>query len=161
MSITLEQLKELLAYDPKTGLFTWRVSGHKRLKDRQAGWMLKGYLMITVARQRFAAHRLAWFYVTGNWPRHHIDHIDRNPLNNAFSNLREASNAQNMRNAAGWNNTSGVKGVTWDRSKGKWYAYITVNGKMKALGRYDTLEDAAEVRRAAAEKYHGEFARHG
>ncbi len=87
------------------------------------------------------------------------DHIDRNGLNNLRSNLRPATTSQNQCNRGRQrNNTSGYKGVYWYKGRGKWMAYIQVNRRMKFLGYFDDIENAARAYNKAALKYHGEFA---
>ena len=87
-----------------------------------------------------------------------VDHINRNPLDNRKSNLRIVNNQQNsMNKGAQRRNTSGHKGVSWDKSKNKWYAYITVNYKLINLGRFSILEDAVEARKQAEIKYFGKY----
>ena len=87
-----------------------------------------------------------------------VDHINRDPLDNRKSNLRIVSNQQNsMNKGLQKRNTSGHKGVSWDKSKNKWYTYITVNYKLINLGRFSILEDAVEVRRQAEIKYFGDY----
>jgi len=89
-----------------------------------------------------------------------IDHEDRNPLNNQRDNLRSATRSQNKANGKiPKNNTSGYKGVSWDKATQKWYAKITVNKKQINLGRFINKEDAARAYDRAAIKYFGEFAR--
>jgi len=90
---------------------------------------------------------------------HFIDHIDGDGLNNCRSNLRAATNAQNLHNRGKQrNNTSGHKGVSWDKSRSKWWAEISANGVKHRLGRFDTKEEAAEAYTKAAKKFHREFA---
>jgi hypothetical protein len=89
-----------------------------------------------------------------------VDHKDGNGLNNARSNLRLATNAQNTINSRrSSRNKSGYKGVSWNKENHKWYAYIKINGRNKHLGTFDTPEDAYAVYCAAAIEHHGEFAR--
>jgi hypothetical protein len=89
-----------------------------------------------------------------------IDHMDGNGLNNSRSNLRAATNAQNLQNRGKQkNNTSGIKGVSWDKARSKWAAEIRSQGKRYHLGRFDTKEEAAEAYRKAAKKLHKEFAK--
>lgn len=89
-----------------------------------------------------------------------VDHIDGNTLNNCKSNLRLATNAENLRNRGKTkSNTSGYKGVTWNKSRKKWVAQIKINYKNIGLGYYDTKEEAAEVYKKAAKQYHKEFAK--
>jgi len=98
--------------------------------------------------------------MTGQDPKEHIDHKDSDPTNNRWCNLREATNAENSRNAKKHvKNTSGVKGVYWHRLAQKWAAYITVDYEVVYLGLFSNLADAARTRQLAAERLHGVFAR--
>jgi hypothetical protein len=90
---------------------------------------------------------------------HCVDHIDGNSLNNTRSNLRAATKAQNGYNRGkSKNNKSGIKGISWDKSRSKWAVQIRADGTTRNLGRFDTKEDAAEAYRKAVKKYHKEFA---
>jgi len=89
-----------------------------------------------------------------------VDHINGNGLDNRRANLRPATGIENRRNRRrSRKNTSGYAGVSWDKVNRKWYAYITADGRMRALGRFDTAEEAALARDRAALELHGEFAR--
>ena len=160
--ISAERLRQVLAYDPQTGLFTWleRLTNKIQVGD-VAGHVdpSTGYRRIGVDNVCHHAHRLAWLYVYGCLPLH-VDHIDGDQSNNKIANLREATVSENMRNTRiRSDNKSGIKGVSWDRRDSKWYAYIRVHGRSYALGRYDSLPAAREARLAGERKYHGEFAR--
>jgi hypothetical protein len=164
--LTAERLRELLDYDAETGVFTWR-----RRADRSSSWNSRyagkaagsrknpgGYILIRVGGYAYLAHRLAWLHTTGAWPVGQLDHADGNPSNSALANLREATTVENQRNARRRvDNTSGFKGVTRDGSG--WRARIKVFGYNVCLGTYRTPEEAHAAYVAAAEKYHGEFAR--
>lgn len=163
--LTQQRLKELVSYNPATGEFVWIGMESKKacvLIGKRAGTFHKksGYWKICIDRRIYKAARLAWLYMTGEWPSGDIDHEDTNRSNDTWSNLRDATNAQNH-----WNtkkrttNTSGFKGVTWDSARGKWQARITVNYKMIHLGRFATAEEAAAAYWSAATKNFGEFAR--
>jgi hypothetical protein len=113
------------------------------------------YWQICIDGQIYRAHRLAWFYVYGEWPKEHIDHIDGCGTNNRIDNLRDVTNQKNHTNTkVAKNNTSGVKGVCWYKPYSKWRARINVYGNEISLGYHETLEAAAAAR-AAAEIEHG------
>lgn len=160
MKITHEDLLLLLSYDPETGEFTWLVSASPRVRaGGPAGYLRKrdGYIVVRVHGHGYSAHRLAWFYMYGAWPRS-IDHIDRNRANNALKNLREATVSQNAMNTAFRNmNGSGYRGVTWNKGSGKWQAQSRLNGRNHYLGVFDTAEKASEAYEAFCKKHHGEF----
>jgi hypothetical protein len=103
----------------------------------------------------YLASRLAWLYMTGVWPNGFVDHRDRNVGNNTWDNLRDATRQQNNANSAP-RSALGVKGVY--RSRGKYRAQITINGRYLHLGVFRSVVEAAEVYQAAAKKHHGEFA---
>lgn len=152
-----DALMAALAYNPDTGVFTWKVSNSPRVKvgDVAGCKQGRGDRGIHVLGKKYKAHRLAWLFVNGHWPKNHIDHIDGNPLNNAFCNLRQASHQQNCQNQKRFcTNTSGVTGVSYQKNIGKWFAYIWVNSKRLHLGYFDKLEEAAEVRRVAKAVHH-------
>ena len=158
----LDELRRLVHYDPETGVFTHRFTGKGRVAGRAAGnTRADGYLQITVAGVHTYGHRLAWYYVTGVVPELMIDHIDGNPSNNRFCNLRQASTSQNGMNSRMHDrNTSGVKGVTRSKSGGKWQAQIGVGGSYMYLGLFRSIEAAAEAVRVSRVKLHGQFARY-
>jgi hypothetical protein len=159
--LTAERLREVLAYDPETGVFTRRVSRGPMSAGSTAGYPDRdGYLMVCIDYQAYFAHRLAWLYTFGEWPSEDIDHIDRNPSNNALANLRPASRSENLANTkARRDNTSGKKGVWWHKSAKKWAAGITVKRRAHHLGLFESIEDAAAAYEHAAKKHFGEFAR--
>lgn len=120
-----------------------------------------GQRIINIQGKLYRAHRLAWFYVNGVWPRGLIDHKNGNSLDNSIDNLREATFAQNSQNSKKpATNTSGYKGVYFSHHANKWRAQISVNGRTKNLGYFYTKEEAYAVYCAAANKYYGEFARY-
>ena len=159
--ITHERLLYLLSYDPETGVFRWNVNHHKmHAGDIAGGIGAKGYWMIGIDCVRYYAHRLAWFYMTGEWPSEKIDHKDTNRIRNVWENLRPATTSQNAVNSGlGKTNTSGFKGVSWNAKLSRWQTHIRINGRSTYLGLFDDprAEHAAYCR--AAEAAHGEFAR--
>ena len=153
-------LLSILDYDRDTGRFTWKTHRGKCVPGDIAGSSHPGgYWVICIDHLKYLAHRLAWFYVTRTWPDEEIDHRDRNRRNNAFENLRQATRNQNACNhKRRRDNKSGVRGVDWRECKGKWRAHIQHNGRSHHLGYFDSIEDAAEARSAAALRMFGDFA---
>ena len=162
MTLTQERLKELLVYDPETGLFTWKVSPAASVKIGDTAGSLNSprYCQIRIEGYAYLAHRLVWLYVHGNFPSAQIDHINGGKNDNRLANLRLATGRQNQANiGVGPRNSSGFKGVCWKKQAQKWYAYGSLNGKPKHLGRFDTAEAASAAYEAFAKSYHGEFYR--
>lgn len=160
--ISLFELGRVFFYDPETGHFYRRVTtGQKGQFGSKAGTLTNpGYWAISINGKPYLAHRLAWFYVYGTWPKDQIDHINRNRADNRISNLREATCSQNLRNTKRRsNNTSGHKGVNWSKIAKKWQSTIRIDGKRQHLGYYHELEDASTAYQVAASKYYGKFAR--
>ena len=162
---TLEYVKSILDYDPKTGIFRWKHDHQRFPAGTEAGSINpNGYRYICIAvsgkKPKFLAHRLAWFYMTGKWPIDEIDHRDTDNGNNKWDNLREATSSQNKCNKVPYNKT-GYKGVYYHNAKRRcrWGAAICINKKRKSLGMFFTAEAAYAAYCAAVEKYHGEFAR--
>lgn len=157
---TQERVKEVLHYDPETGDFTWLKNKCKRIRRGDpAGWITnRGYVRVRVDHIARYAHRLAFLYQTGTWPSNDIDHIDCNPSNNAWVNLREATKVQNQANiGVRRGNRLGVKGVR--KQLNRYRATIRVYGKTVHLGSFLTPEEAHAAYMAEATKLYGEFAR--
>lgn len=158
--LTAKRLREVLSYDAETGVFTWRERISIRIKvgNRAGRVNWKGYRMIGVDGALIMEHKLAWLYVYGEWPSKQIDHINRDKADNRIANLRLATSSQNHINKGlQKNNTSGVKGVIWEPSLGKWRARIKVNGRNKYVGVFASIDDAAAARKTAEKHYFGEF----
>lgn len=166
----LERLNALLSYNELTGVLTWKmqpatsrsnICHNNKCGGKVAGTVgAKGYIMLGIGKVYYLAHRIIWKMKTGADPLDIIDHEDADNGNNRWGNLREAANGPNIQNSRiRKDNKSGVKGVHWDKHHNAWKATISVNGKQVQLGRHKRLEDAARVRRDAAAKLHGEFAR--
>lgn len=163
-TLTQARLKEAISYDPETGQFMWRVTrkgyGGGVWPGKPAGQVnAYGYLVICLDQERHFAHRLAWLYMTGEWPTEEVDHADRDQANNRWENLRAATSTQQKINTGmRCDNTSGVRGVRFDLRRGRWVAVIGVNKKSIHLGRFRTIEEATDARRAAELQHFGEFA---
>lgn len=146
--LSADYVREILDYNPVTGLFTWKLKTHpksNKLVGLPAGCNHnKGYAMITILKKRYYAHRLAWLYMTGSWPEGVIDHRDRNTSNNVFSNLYVVSvsgNGHNMKPTPDPNHP--VRGI---RKRGNnWSARIRVRGQDYYLGSFGCYKDAAEA----------------
>lgn len=151
-AITQARLKELLNYDPETGVFTW-LTGQQ--SGEIAGTRNNGYLIIRVEGHSYPAHRLGWFYIHGTWPDRNLDHVNRTRDDNRLKNLREATPSQNAQNvAAHKDNNSGVRGILWDKSRRKWVAELTVNGKLMFKQRFNLKEEAVFARKQAEKQHH-------
>jgi len=172
--LTAERLRELLRYDPETGVFVWATdryagSHHKRLMAKAgdvAGSKKANernvYRTLTLDSVRHYAHRLAWLYMTGSFPARgmDVDHIDADSLNNRFANLRCASRPDNIRNSRRHiKSTSGLKGVSWHKGQRKWRAVIRIDGRQVHLGSFDDPNAAHAAYVAMAKDVFGEFAR--
>jgi hypothetical protein len=150
-TITQERLREVLDYDPDTGIFVWKVQLSSRgVVGTVAGCYCKrdGYIRISVDGYFCLAHRLAWFYVTGEWPKGQIDHKWGERSNNRIADIRDATHSQNQQNRHGpqRNNTSGYSGVGWQKRDKRWRARIKVNGKEIVVGYFLSKEEAVEAR---------------
>lgn len=166
-------MQSILFYDKGTGEFTWKerpkshfknLSYCKRWNMRYAGTKAgtidgKGYSQINIRSKLYRAHRVAWLCTYGEWPVGEIDHINGIKTDNAITNLREATHSQNNMNREATKNTSGARGVYWNKARSKWQAQIKLDRKCMYLGSFDNLEDAAKAYDLAASKYHKEFAR--
>jgi len=161
--ITQEKLKNILEYNFDTGIFIWKVSNSNAIKIGDiAGSPNKcGYIVIQINNKAYLAHRLAWLYIYGKWPKKEIDHINGVECDNRFFNLRDVSHQENGKNQKlRATNTSGVTGVGWHKSTNRWVATIRTGGRCKYLGCFNNLFDAACVRKSAEYKY-GYHKNHG
>jgi hypothetical protein len=156
MKLTLRRLKEVLSYDPLTGLFIWRPRLQLRhtAKDGCAGSPTShGYRYICIDGRKHKASKLAWLWVYGCWPEKVLDHINGKRADDRIQNLREATYAENNQNCGNYkNNTSGLRGVRPDyhgRQGRKWRAQITVKGRRRHLGVFATKEEASQAYLAA------------
>lgn len=150
--ITAERVRELLHYDPDTGVFAWKVDrGVQTRAGSRAGWTTsEGYIGMKVDRRSYQAHRLAWLYVYGDLPPAEIDHINRDKRDNRIANLRLADRSLNCRNVSlRSDSTTGVRGVHFNKTRGAYTAHIFWQKRVKYLGAFQNLEDAVAARRSA------------
>lgn len=157
--ITRERLQEL--FELRDGTFYWKVSkGTAHIGDVAGCKNNRGYINIRVDGCSYLAHRLIFLFVHGYLPEF-LDHVNRICNDNRPSNIRPATRIQNGQNRClNSNNTSGIKGVAYNKRDKHWVAYISVDGKHKNLGYFKTKLIAAKCVRTARKKLHGEFARH-
>lgn len=158
--ITRKRLQQVLHYDPLTGRWTWleRIQQQRKVGDTAGTIDKKGYRRIEIEGKFYQSSRLAWFYMKGRWPKKQIDHEDRDKGNDAWENLRPASNGQNKANSVARRDSKlGIKGVSLFR--GKYRALLTAGGKLHYLGSFDTPEAASAAYAERAKVEFGEFAR--
>jgi hypothetical protein len=163
-TLTREQLMSALEYCPETGVFRRRVRSANMPAGSVAGHRkTNGYVEISLFNRVYYAHRLAFLYMTGEFPVNHADHIDGDRSNNKWGNLRQATHRENLCNrGAAKNNKTGVKGVYWESRGNRYVSFISGGGgKRRYLGTFPDVETAAEAYMSAARSLHGEFARGG
>ncbi len=158
--LTQERLKEVLKYDPETGLFIWiEKSGTRCEIGAIAGYTNdSGYIVISVDGRKYRAHQLAWLYMTGEFPNSQIDHENRIRDDNRWFNLRVANQTeQNANCKIRKNNTSGYRGVYFDRIKDTWYVQVQKEGICYFGGYHLDIESAAKAQEKLAIELFGEF----
>jgi hypothetical protein len=170
-TLTAERLRELLDYSIVSGRFYRRLDSvagrYGSVTTARAGdaagtvHKASGYVYLTVEGRRYLAHRLAWLWVTGDWPSHQVDHENGLRSANAWTNLRAATNPQNNANkGAHRRNTTGLKGVSLHRKTGKWLAQVSHLGQYNYGGLHPTPEAAYAAACSLRTALHGEFAKH-
>ncbi len=161
-SLTYERVRELFNYDEYSGNVYWKINRSTRRKAGDpAGWLSKesNRWFVEIDGCNYRLHRIIWCWKTGSWPEYEIDHIDKNPANNAWNNLREANHSQNNCNrSAQSNNKLGVRGVSYTK-RGRYQVRVNKNGVNVFSKCFKTLDEAVAAHREAITKYHGEFAR--
>ena len=153
MTLTAERLREVLDYNPDTGVLTWRVRTGRGVRNDRAGLPAgsphkDGYTAVTVDGKTYLAHRLAWLHFYGRWPAGEGDHKDRDRTNNRILNLREGSKSFNQQNRAP---RGGRIGIDFHKGTGKWRARIGLEGRSTLLG-YFTEPEAAQGAYLAAKR---------
>lgn len=165
--LTAEYLRSILHYDPETGIFVWKMRPITRPHDktwnaRFAGTVAgatnnHGYAQIHITNAIYGSQRLAWLWMTGEWPAEQIDHRNGRKGDNRWCNIREATRAQNMHNVGiQRHNTSGYKGVSFHKGDRKWRARHWKDGRYVFVGNFDTPEEASAAYQAAI-AYRGEY----
>lgn len=166
---SIDYLRKRLRYEPETGKLFWLdyegmpPMWRSRWAGKEAFTYLvdKGYRVGKLDGVLFLAHRVAYAIHHGESPDDQIDHINGVKDDNRIGNLRVVSHQENHRNKPmRSDNTSGITGVVWDKTKRKWRAQIKMNGRGVTLGYFETLDEAAAVRKETSAKY-GFTERHG
>lgn len=164
--LTVARLQEVLRYNPKTGIFVWRINkfrhngGGNAHKGARAGTINNGYRRIKIDGVIYRAGRLAVLWMTGSFPPCDVDHINLDRSDDRWTNLRQATRSLNKANSKTQNRKFvPLKGVSWDKQKQKYCAYIRVNGRTINLGRFARAKDAHAAYGIAARKHFGQFAR--
>lgn len=152
-NLTQKELKKTLEYDPLTGEFIRLIAnGSGDYIGDVAGGLVHKYIRIMMGGKIYSAHRLAWLYMTGKWPKDQIDHINHIRGDNRWVNLREATSYENQRNRPLLrNNKSGINGIRWD--KNRWVVTVGVDGANIHLGRFADKFEAICARKSADNKY--------
>jgi hypothetical protein len=160
--LTVDLLKETFEYNKETGDLIWKIRKQKVVKGAIAGSIVpEGYRVIQLNAKFYKAHRLVYLMHKGYLPKT-LDHINGDRADNRIENLRAVSAGQNQHNRKlNSNNTSGYKGVAWDKENKNWTTYINLEGRRIFLGYYSTPEEADKVVRKAREELHGAYANHG
>ena len=154
--LAADRLRELLSYDPETGVFVWNVSRGTVKKGAVAGRKnTDGYIEISIDSRLYKAHRHAWLYVYGVRPTSQLDHRYGIRDDNRIGELREATNAQNQQNRSIHpKNTSRHPGVSSHKATGKWRAQIQISKRRVHLGLFDDVGDAETAYADAKSKLH-------
>lgn len=152
------RLREVLHYKPVAGKFVWKVALSSICQvGSVAGfnWGKGGRIGISIDRKMYFAHRLAFLYMTGEWPTHQVDHINRDQSDNRWENLREATGSQNRVNRLTKSKYGWPRGVSFTNNW--YYATITKDGKRRHIGIFRTPEAAHSAYLKVTEELHGEF----
>lgn len=138
------RLRELLSYDPNSGVFTWVAPTNRRIRVGARTGQVRpdGYSQLQIDGRRYLAHRLAWCYVYGDWPNGELDHINGLRSDNRVANLRVVTRSENMQNQRAPRGKNPYLGVSYHRASGRWAAQLSVAGRNTHLGLFDTPEQA-------------------
>lgn len=157
--LTVDRVSELFSADVKSGEFRRKKARGPSKQGSVAGYVSgNGYRYLMIDRELYLEHRLVWFVAHGKWPSDCIDHINGIKTDNRIENLREATSAQNLKNTSKpKTNTSGFKGVSFEKAAGKWSAKARANGSHHHLGYFASAEDASNAYQRFARVAHGQF----
>lgn len=169
--LSVADVRRLFVCDPTSGLLTWNARPESDFPSK-AVWLMwnkqragevvgavstEGYIVCSINKRQFKAHRLVWAHVHGAWPSQSIDHINGNKADNRIGNLRDVDLKTNNQNRvrANKDSSTGVLGVFWDKWRGKWKAQLNLGGgRVKNCGRFATKEEAHAAYVEAKRKLH-------
>ena len=154
--LTQERLKELFYYSPQFGIFVWKKDSGQRAKSGSiAGTTLANrYISIKIYGKCNLAHRLAFLYMTGEFPKNQGDHINGVRSDNRWNNLRDVTPTENSKNKRPQlNNKTGIPGIFWYKRERKWEVQIGVDGRPLSLGYFVDFFEACCIRKSAERKY--------
>jgi hypothetical protein len=158
-ALPLEKLRDILHYNPATGVFVWKQTMNPAAVAGQVAGCIthaSPYINFNIGDKLYQGHRLAWFYVHGVWPEHDIRHINKNGHDNRIANLKEITNAQIVLSfPLRRNNTSGYKGVSFHKKTRRWLASLHTKERWLYLGLFDTKEEAYEAYCKAGSQMYG------
>lgn len=145
------KLREIIEYDPETGLFRWKANDRWRNVYRVPGTIdARGYRVIKINGKTYKCGRLAWYLSSGAWPQGEIDHINRDKQDNRLSNLRDVTRSENQTNIPA-RTPSKKKGIYWRKDCGKWIVLVRRNYKLTYLGLFPSIEEAEKAQTAYME----------
>ena len=166
--ISYEYASSIMSYNPESGHIAWKSRNDiapkcdARRKGKIAGCYSKKdkCIIIGINGKTYLSHRIAWLLHYGTWPKYILDHINCDRTDNRISNLRDATQAENLSNrGVTKRNTTGIKGVSFDKKNNRYFGRINSNRKSFYIGSWKTIEEAVEPMANAYNKIHGEFAR--
>lgn len=160
--ISISLLRDYFNYDPASGEIRWKKSPHHKVKAGDIAGFIepRGYRVLQFKKTLWKGHRIALALMNNEFPNGEVDHIDGNPSNNRFENLRVVDKSQNQMNrAVSKNNRSGIKGVHFCESKQKWVSRISVGKNRIHIGGFNSFDEAIQKRKQFEDEFYGQYAR--
>lgn len=157
MNLTYKRAHKYFSYNDKTGNLTWKAPLGRALPGEMVGyWTAHGYA-VRINKKAYQVHRIIWLMLNGEWPKHKIRHLDGDKFNNRARNIAAVTTqAIHQKQRLATNNTSGVKGVSWNTKLEKWKVAIKVGGEDIYLGVFKKINEAEKVRKEAEIYYWGD-----
>src|SRR5215469_500501 len=159
-----DYLHSIFRYNKFSGELIWKTKSdvppkwNGRFAGKPAGVKSHDHIVVCINYIKYGAHNIIWYMMTNEWPKSEIDHKDQNGSNNRWSNLRESTHRENMCNLKlRLDNTSGYKGISWNKYHNAWRVRVHQHGKEKLVGYFKELDSAIAARKAAAQDSYGEF----